>query len=304
MLPNFIIIGAGKSGTTTIYEWLRQHPEVYMSPVKETNFFALEGLDINSIGTDPKQLQHYPWSVTNRQAYEELFAAATNEKAIGEVSPMYLYSPKAAAAIKNTIPQVKIVAILRQPVDRLHSRFMHLARESREPAENYDQVFDKNSIWWQRDDLVREGLYGQYLRRYFELFDPENIRIFLYEDLRHNPERLMRQLFDFLDVDVSFRVDTATKFNPSGRIRNQFLDQLIGQNSRLKSALGTIAPSLLRTLKESSIARKNLMRWRAANLEKSPISADLRKAMIDRVYGPEIQETARLLGRDLSHWMN
>lgn len=304
MLPNFIIIGAGKSGTTTLYEWLKQHPEVYMSPVKETNFFALEGEDVAEKTNDPKQLKHYPWSVTERNAYEDLFGEVSNEKAVGEVSPMYLYSDKAAYKIKETIPNVKIIAILRQPADRLHSRYMHLARESRQPAENYDQVFDKDSIWWERDDLVREGFYGQYLQKYYDMFDKQNIKVFLYEDLKNDPHALLKELFGFLDIDPNFQVDTSIKFNPSGKIKNPVLDKFIGQNSILKSALGNAAPAILNRLKESNAARKMLMKFRTSNLEKIPMSKDLREELINKIYGPEIKMTEQLITRDLSHWLN
>ena len=299
-----MIIGAGKSGTTTLYEWLKQHPQVFMSPVKETNFFALEGQDVVPSGNDPKQLRHYPWSITDRDEYEALFEGASSEKAIGEVSPMYLYSQRAPQVIKEEIPAVKLIAILRHPVDRLHSRYMHLVRESREPAKDYSQVFNRNSIWWERDDLVREGLYMQNLERYYHLFPAKQLRVYLYDDLKNNPELLLKDIFAFLEVDPDFSVDTELTFNPSGKIKNRWLDVVIGQNSALKSALGLVSPQLLNRLKNNQAVLKQLMKWRSSNLERIPMPKELRRDLIERIYGPEIFSLQKILGRDLSHWLN
>lgn len=307
MLPNFIVIGAGKSGTTTLYEWLKAHPEVFMSKVKETNFFALEGNKINKTCNkedDPDQLRHYPWSVTDRASYENLFSQAQKGQAKGEVSPMYLYSDRAPKAIKEANPRVKLIAILRQPVERLHSRFSHLVRESREPAKDYSEVFDQNSIWWRRDDLVREGLYGTYIKRYFELFSPEQIRIYLYEDLKNRPHELIKDLYKFIGVDQHFSPDLDMQFNPSGRVKNGAIDKLIGQNSMIKSTLNSVAPVLLNKIRDSHQIRKWLLNWRKKNLEKIPLSNRLKRKMIDRIYRNEILTLETLIQRDLSHWMH
>src|SRR5512142_2021892 len=100
-LPNFLIIGASRSGTTSLFEYLRQHPEIYMSPVKEPMYYWEEGRG------------QYDYGVSTREAYERLFDGVTNERAIGEASPQYLRSPTAPARIAADLPDVRLIATLR-----------------------------------------------------------------------------------------------------------------------------------------------------------------------------------------------
>ena len=94
VMPNFLVIGAAKAGTTSVYEYLKQHPQIWMSPLKETNFFALEGETLNFRGPgDQDYINRF--SITKIEDYLNLFQGVSNQVAIGEVSPLYLYSPKA-----------------------------------------------------------------------------------------------------------------------------------------------------------------------------------------------------------------
>ncbi len=302
-LPNFIIIGAGKSGTTALYEHLREHPEVFMSPVKETNFFALEGTSTVHSEEDPDQMFHYPWAVTNWVNYQGLFHKVKKEKAIGEVSPMYLYSPKAAEKIKKRLPNTKIIAILRDPVDRLYSRYMHLARENREPTSNFADSLDQKSIWWKRNDLVQEGFYYTHLKRYYDLFDEHQIRVYLYDDLRKNPLKVIQNIYEFIGVDASFVPDLEAEYNVSGRIRNSILDKLIGQNSLIKAGVKKVSPVIANAVIKSERLKKYVNRMRKANLKKEPLSDDLRNQLIDKVYGKEISALEGLIHINLSNWL-
>ena len=303
VLPNFIIIGAGKSGTTALYEYLAEHPEVYMSPVKETNFFALEGTELVNPDDDPEQMYHYPWSITNREAYEALFAGVKEEQAIGEVSPMYLYNQRAPFAIKENLPKVKLIVILRNPVDRLYSRYMHLARERREPTENFADALDRSSIWWRRDDLVQEGFYYTHLKRYYDLFDPSQIKVYLYDDLRKDPVGLMKDLYRFIGVNEEFEADMGAEYNVSGKIKNQFVDRLIGQNNLLMSTLDRISPEARNLLKNQAWLRKHINKLRNKNLDRPKMDPEVRNALIEEVYGQEIEALQDLIGRDLSSWL-
>jgi len=127
-IPNFLIIGAAKSGTTSLYHALKQHPKIFMSPVKEPNFFALEGGELNyPQGTvDPRYLAQ---CITTKEEYNQQFEGVSNEIAVGEASPIYLYHPQAPVRIKNCLPNVKIIVILRNPIERAYSNFLHHIRE-------------------------------------------------------------------------------------------------------------------------------------------------------------------------------
>lgn len=131
-LPNFLIIGAAKAGTTSLYHYLAQHPQIYMSPIKEPNFFALEERCVDFRGPGD-HLYIKQFSVTELERYRSLFQGVTHEQAVGEASPLYLYSPVAPARSHRYVPEMKLIAILRHPVDRAYSAFLHLLRDEREP---------------------------------------------------------------------------------------------------------------------------------------------------------------------------
>jgi len=298
--PNFLVIGAGKSGTTSLYEYLKDHPEVFMSSVKETNFFALEGESIEQ-KNDPDQMHHYPWSITDYEDYQDLFKGVNKEKAVGEVSPMYLYSEKAALSIKERLPEVRLIAILRQPVDRLYSRYLHLARENRTPTSEFADTLNKKSIWWKRNDLIQEGFYHTHLNKYFQLFPKEQIKVVLYDDFRLNPQKVLKDIYEFIGVDSSYSPNLKTEFNVSGIVANKKIDSIIGQNSVVKKWIGTVAPQLFNYLS----ANKNIKSWvnqlRNRNLKRPSLSFELKK-QVNEIYKSEIDSLQSLINRDLSHW--
>lgn len=302
-LPNFVIVGAGKSGTTALYEYLAEHPDVFMSPVKETNFFALEGTEMVEPKDDPNQEFHYPWSVTNWDDYQRLFDGVTNEKAIGEVSPMYLYSPDAAKQLKQRLPNVKIIAILRDPVDRLYSRYMHLARENREPSRRFEDALEQGNIWWKRNDLVQEGFYHTHLLKYYEQFPETQIKVFLYEDLKKDPLRVIQSIYDFIGVDGWYEPDFSVEYNVSGKIQNKAVDRLIGQNSKIKSLIAKVSPTLLNTITRNMALKKWVNKLRKKNLHKAPLSTSTRMEMINKIYRNEVQQLQQLINRDLNNWL-
>ncbi len=300
--PNFLVIGAGKSGTTSLYEYLNEHPEVFMSPVKETNFFALEGERLEDQETDPEQMRHYPWSITDQASYTDLFKDATNQKAIGEVSPMYLYSKKAALTIKERMPQVKLIAILRQPTDRLYSRYLHLARESRTPTSSFEDVLDKQSIWWKRNDLIQEGFYHSHLNNYFELFPENQLHVVLYDDFRKNPQAVIKEIYQFIGVDTTYAPAMDTEFNVSGFVANEKIDSIIGQNSVVKSLITRISPALTKYLSGNKKIKSWVNQLRNKNLKRPPLSRGL-KMQINEIYRSEIVRLQVLINKDLSHWL-
>lgn len=299
--PNFLVIGAGKSGTTSLYEYLNEHPEVFMSPVKETNFFALQGEQLVDQKDDPEQMSHYPWSVTDYESYKDLFKDVTNEKAIGEVSPMYLYSKKAVVNIKERMPNVKLIAILRQPTDRLYSRYLHLARESRTPTSSIADALNKDSIWWKRNDLIQEGFYHAHLKKYYALFPKEQIHVILYDDFRTNPKAVIRDIYQFIGVDSSYAPSMNTDFNVSGFVANKKLDNIIGQNSTVKSWITKASPALTRYMSGNKTIKSWVNQMRNKNLKRPALSKTL-KLQINEIYRSEIDKLQSLISKDLSHW--
>jgi hypothetical protein len=214
--PSFLLIGAAKSGTTAVYRYLQQHPQVFLSEPKEPRFFAFEGhpLDFKGLRGDSWRREFY----TTRDRYLALFAGAGDRHAVGEASVMYLSEAGTAARIHRYVPEMKIMAILRDPVERAFSNFVYLRAEGRESVEEFGDALraeqERRSANWISWFYYRgRGMYGEQLKPYYSLFDRKQIRVWLYEDLVNDPARMTREMFAFLGVDESFQPDFSQKHN-------------------------------------------------------------------------------------------
>lgn len=216
-MPNFIILGAAKAGTTALYHYLRQHPQIYLSPLKETNFFALEGETLRFCGPGDNDYVNC-LSITTLEGYMAQFDGVRDETAIGEASPLYLYSPKAVERIRHYVPEARLIAFVRDPVARAFSAFLHLVRDNREPCREFRDglAAEEERIragWEHIWHYKRMGLYHEQLRRYYDAFPAEQIKAFLYKDLRLEPGRTLEEIFRFLQVDPAFVPDIRERYN-------------------------------------------------------------------------------------------
>ena len=184
MLPNFIVIGAAKAGTTALYWYLEEHPDVFMSPVKETNYFAY-GVDEggNLLYGDP-DVHRFP--VKTLEEYEQLFNRAGGARAVGEASPLYLECPQAAARIRNRLPDVRLICSIRHPVDRAYSDYlMYLRRRGR--VFDPDRQLTRAAEWARPDSRwMQVSRYYQQLARYFAAFPRDQIHVMLFDDFKTN----------------------------------------------------------------------------------------------------------------------
>jgi hypothetical protein len=290
MMPNFLVIGAMKSGTTALYYYLEQHPEVYMSPVKEPDFFSSRGHK-NAGDT-----------ITHLEAYQDLFRGVSGEKAIGEASHSYLYEPRAAAEIRRFIPEAKLIAILRNPTDRAYSHFLHMVRNGTEPLGDFAQALreDEVGVCTERtfQDYIGRGLYCLQLKRYFETFPREQMRVYLYEDLSSAPASTVQDAFRFLEVEDSFVPDVTLRRNVSGFPRYKSLDSLLRSQSRVKHAVKIYLPARLRWRLSQAfdqLKTRNLV-------GPPPVHPEVRRQLIE-VYREDVLQLQELIHRDLSGWL-
>lgn len=297
-LPNFLLIGTQKAGTTSLYHYLHQHPQIFMSPVKEPGFFDFEGVQPSFTG--PLDYKSYSHITDNIRDYSKLFKGVTNQVAVGEATTWYLYSHSAPKRIQFYIPNVKLIAVLRNPVDRAYSSFMHTIRDGREPIRDFGKALQEEQIritsnWeyiWRYTDM---GFYSVQLHRYFEYFDQRQIRVYLYDDLVDKPVGLLKDVFQFLNVDDAFIPEVLTRLNISGTPRSSFIEMLLSDTSNLKKFLKPILPSLL---------RKNIANYlRVQNRHKSQCPPDIKSKLID-VFREDILALQNLLQRDLSMWLD
>lgn len=305
-MPNFLIIGAAKSGTTALYNHLEQHPDIFMSENKEPFFFAMEGQPIDFRGPGD-QIRLEQTICNNLKDYQQLFAKVTTEKAIGEASTIYLYNPNAAHRIKHYIPEAKLIAILRNPADRAYSSFMHLLRDNREPYSDFEQALADEPrriqekwepLWHYRQC----GFYYESLKRYYDLFPAEQIHVYLYEDLNRDAVGLAKSLFEFLGVDPQFTPDTSIRYNVSGVPKNPYLHSiqgfLLSPNQPVKAMLKPLIPERLR----KRVLHSTVDQIRKVNFENVPMKQETRARLLCD-YREDILKTQDLIGRDLSHWI-
>lgn len=301
-IPDFLIIGAGKSGTTSLNNYLRQHPEIYIPIKKEPNFYGYERMNDASF-SDEKELRNYKNSITNLDDYLALFADALTGQVKGETSNTYLYHKDAPERIHYYNPEVKLIAILRQPAERLFSRYLHLARVNRLPTEKFEDCLDKNTIWWQRNDLIAEGFYHHNLKKYYELFPESQIRVFLYDEFSESPDIVLKELFDFIGVDPSFSPELNVWYNPSGFIKNRMLDRIIGPQGVIQnSAKAVFTPQFYRALKENLIIQAFINKVRKKNLERPKLDARMFSTLTHDIYGQDLARLEKLIKKDLSSW--
>lgn len=295
MLPNFLVIGAAKAGTTSVWQYLRQHPQIYMSPHKEPRYFALCDGAVDFRGPGDSRF-HF---VTELSDYEALFAGADGELVRGEVSPWYLYVPTAAPAIHRLIPDVKLVAILRDPVDRAFSNYLHAMKEEIEPLGEFAAAMDDESRrieanWSPRFHYLQKGFYHRQITHYLELFDRDQMKIYLYEDLVGRPQEMFEDLFSFLGVDPLHRVDTTRKYMDSRQARSTAFERFLTHGNRLTELARPLVPPAMRRRVKANLRRLN-------RRPKPELSAADRERFV-AVYRDDILALEGLLDRDLSEW--
>ena len=242
-----------------------------MSPVKEPRFFAFDNERKNLHDLDSETRQQYETfrekSITCLNDYLKLFDDVTNEKAIGEASPRYLYEPESAARIKDYLPEMKLIAVLRDPVERAYSHFLDARRRGNEPLSSFDAALaqedflDQNPHSGQRNYL-RFGFYFAQLKRYFEAFPRQQVRIYLYNEWKADNLAILNDVFDFLDVATSFKPDTSRRHNISGTHRSLFVHNFLRKpniaKKVLKSIFGDLLIPIARTIHQTNSKRPEM----------------------------------------------
>jgi hypothetical protein len=301
-LPDFLVIGAAKSGTVSLYHYLAQHPDVFMCPINECNFFALEKADWKSEYRGPvDRLYVDKHCVKTIEAYRNLFSEARPGQIVGESSPLYIFSSSAAHQIRLHAPKAKIVAILRHPVDRAFSNFQDLRRSGLEPIQDFVEAIRAEPLrhsqgWgpWPFWYYAEMGFFAKQLQRYFELFGKDQVFVGLYEDLCSDAAALMKRIYRFIGADETFKLDASTRHNLGGTPRLDWIHRAIHRPNTFKTVLKRVVPGGLRIG-----IRDRLSNW---NTIKAPLDSGLRKELTEK-YREDISVLETLIRRDLSHWL-
>lgn len=310
-LPTFIVVGANKGGTTSIYHYLKQHPQVYLSPVKEPHYFSKD-IDINLfkrefaqnklqdidkyLEGDMRQEYHAAF-IRDRNQYLRLFKNVTDQKAIGELSTSYLYSSVAAQEIKKEIPGCKIIICLRNPIERAYSHYrMNLWTGNSNEFNFYKALvddFDHDPKVWGNAHLYTEiGMYYQQVKRYLDTFGADQVKIIFTEDMKRNAQQVIRELYAFIGVDPDFVPDTSRQYNevytPKYKNFTWFLNK-----SGIRPLMKKLSPRFIKNLLVKVLYK--------SKSEKGDIPADAKQFLIDKLSG-DIRQLSVLLNKDLSNW--
>jgi hypothetical protein len=300
ILPNFLIIGAAKSGTTSLYYHLKQHPDIYLSPIKETNFFALEGETLDFRGPfDHGKGCIGEFSITKYSDYIKLYSKATGYKAVGEASPLYLYHPKAPSNIKKYVPHAKLIAILRNPIERAYSSYLQFRRDGREPESDFFIALSKEEErirdnWEHMWHYTKMGFYASQIKRYYNFFSKDQIKILLYDDFVDNTEGVVRDICAFIGVDPEVSINTSQRHNASAEPRREWLHKLMWAPPKtVRYSIGLLPEALKKPL------RKPVFEF---IYNKSGIPRQS-KRYLKKIFQSEIHELSVLIGRDLRSWL-
>ena len=295
-LPNFLVIGAARSGTTALYHALAKHPQIFMSPVKEPNYFAFGEGQLHFAGPGAEFVNN---SINTSGEYKKLFDASNGARAIGEASPLYLYSPQAPRRIAETLGAVKLIAVLRNPVEQAYSHYLYARAQMIEPLATFEEALDAErqrlALNWQPlFQYSRFPRYGEQLSRFLDHFARESLLVHLYDDFETDPEAVYRSIFEFLGVDAAFAPPNE-RVNMGGVPRNSGLQRFIMRPTVLSPALRMVLPEAARQRLRNRLSGNNIVR--------PPFPAATRQRLLDALCG-DIARADELIGRDLSHWLD
>lgn len=277
-LPTFLICGAPKAGTTSLYRYVEQHTDVCMSAEKETGFF----LENYHRGIDWLSDTHY-------RHYD-------GETAIGEATTGMMRDRNAPARIAKHLPDAKLLFVLRNPIDRIYSHFdFHRSAGVVSPDASFSNLIRDSTSEW-RNVQIDLGMYHDHLTRYQRHVDRSQMQVHRFEELTTDPEAVMRDTYAFIGVDPAFSPDTSRRYNKSQQPRNATVYRLLRRAwEPVKKQLDVYALDATQQL------RHTLRSLFLTDAERPEMNEADRRYLRD-LYAEPNARLAEWLGVDLSHW--
>ena len=282
MRVGIFIVGAPKSGTTSLHYYLNQHPEILMSSLKEPDYFSHQ--EILSQG-----LYYQKYLVDTIQKYHNLFNGEKEAKIFGDSSVSYLFYPEVPKRIKEYNSQSKIIIMLRNPIDRAFSHYLMDFRLGFVSSRFEDVFKKKEGLQFQQYFLL--GNYYLQVKRYIDEFRKENVHIIWYSDFQKDSVKEIQKVFKFIDVDSDYKVNVKTIYNKSFMPRNNIVKIIYSLVFLRKFLLFFFHPILVRFIKSILFIRDNQPR----------IARKTRKMLIE-YYQDDIASLENLLSINLSEW--
>ncbi|MBL3658896.1 sulfotransferase family protein [Fulvivirga sediminis] len=298
VLPNLLVVGVAKCGTSSLHQYLEQHPEVYMSHTKEPRYISSQVTDLPLGG--PKDDRVEAWYIKDFDQYKDLFKDVKDEKIIGESSAdTFYFHEKTIPFIKKLYGDPKIIILLRHPVKRSFSAYQHLRRDDREHlsfeeglkaeperiAKNYELIYHYKAV----------SQYYEGLKAFMDNFS--SVKVVLNEELSSSPSTVMKEVFEFLGVDKNVEVDASARHNMSGVPKSRWLHEFLFEGKKIIVVLRPFVRLFLNKEQRKKVSRKLFER----NLTRLNINKKTQAELFE-YYKPDIKKTESLLNRDLSLW--
>ena len=297
-LPNFLIVGAAKSGTTSLHNYLNQHPDIFM-PTLNAKGIKIKEPQFLVRNLVKKRLHHGVWTW---EEYKSLFEGAGNYKLVGESSVFYLYYyQEAIQEIKNRLgSKVKIIIMLRNPINRAYSAYQHVSRGLTEQL-TFEKALQIEEERLDQDKFLTPmvmykdmGMYYKMVKAYLESFD--NVHIILYKDFSNDTEEEIKKVFCFLGVNESKKVDFTTRYNVGGRRwKNRIIKKIFTKEYKLKLALKSKLPRQLRKEIRGKLVRpftKNVL----------PMKKKTR-GYLKEYFREDVKRLTILINKNLTNWI-
>ncbi len=296
--PNFLIVGMAKCGTSSLAQYLQQHPDVFITKHKEPRYFSSQGMQFPMGGPKDKQVES--WYVKDWDKYLKMFESA-HEKAIGEASADTLYFHSSTIPlIKQKLGNPKIIIILRNPVKRAFSAYQHLIRDERETG-SFDEALEKEPIRIKDNyELIyhykKVSQYYEPVKAFLDSF--ENVKVILNEDLQNDTANCLKEVFEFLEVDPNQEIEYDLRFNVSGKPKNRMLHESLQSENFIRRMVRPLARLIFPTQEK----RKRMVTWLST---KNMNRLQLSNATAKELYAFFQEDTEKLKGlidKDLSQW--
>ena len=300
-IPDLFIIGAPKCGTTSLCEYLKGHPQVFVSAIKEPNYFARD------LALDPSE-QSLRFG-RDEARYLALFDGAGDAKRAGEGSTRYLYSHDAPQLIKDASPDARIVAMVRNPVDMAHSLYDHKVAAGTEDLPTFEQALaaedDRHAgrripphsnpkLATYRD----RARFGEQLARWFDVYGHDRVHVIVLEDFIADPAVQFRGLLEFLDVDPDWHPDSFATHNAAHGSRSRVLQRVLLSRPMQWAAWRALPRVVGDTRARQLVSRFSKSQLRRRSIAREPIPAQLRRQLEDE-FMPDVKLLSTQLGRDL-----
>jgi hypothetical protein len=296
-LPTFMIVGVQKAGTTSIYNYLKQHPQIFMSPVKEPHFLERDWQQFYADGGERKASR-----IDTLEKYEALFAGVTDELAIGEASANCLFHYDwSIPQIQKYVPEAHIFVVLRHPAERAHSDYLMHIRDcinANKPQRSLSEHIHERAA---TSFIIRKGYYYEGVKHFIDAFGAERVSIFLHDDLKQSAVQFMQDMYRTLGVDAAFEPDVGQRAQTAQVPKNSAINSVLRTKNPLRSAVASGLKLVMPTETRQKL-RDRLINMNAADKSAAPLSPEDRAALIE-LYRDDIVKLQDLLHRDLSAWL-